>query len=135
MARNPFDDLEQLFDRMEAQFEGSTAFGTSDTALDVIEEADAYVVEAELPGFDPEDLQLTYADGRLSIQADRSEAVERADDASFVRRERSTTVDRSVRVPDGVDADAIEADFDAGVLTVRLPKLDPGEGGRRIEIE
>lgn len=135
MARNPFDDLEQLFDRMEAQFEGSSAFGTTQTPLDVIEEGDAYLVKAELPGFDADDLDLTYADGRLQLRADRSTHVEQSDDAAYVRRERSTTVDRTVRIPEGVDADGIEADFDAGVLTVRLPKLDPDDGGKRIEIE
>ena len=135
MTRNPFDDLEQLFDRMEAQFQGSTAIGAASTAVDVIEEPDSYLVEAELPGFEPDDLELTYADGQLSLQAERSEHVEEADDASFLRRERTASIDRTVPVPNGVDADAIEADFDAGVLTVTLPKVDPDEEGKRIEIE
>lgn len=135
MPRNPFDDLEQLFDRMEAQFEGSTAIGTTSTAVDVIEETDAFVVQAELPGFEPDDIELTYGDGTLYLNGERAERVEAGDDASYLRRERTTTIDRTIPIPDGVDADGIEADFEDGVLTVTLPKLDPDDGGKPIEIE
>lgn len=137
MSPSPFDDLEQLFDRMEAQFEGSTTMGTSSTAVDVIEEPDAFLVNAELPGFETEDIDLSYGDGQLYLQGERSELVERADDASFLRRERTATIDRTIPIPEQIDAESIEADFEAGVLTVTLPKLDPDDedGGKPIEIE
>ncbi|WP_248517341.1 Hsp20/alpha crystallin family protein [Salinarchaeum laminariae] len=130
MARTPFAELERLFDRMESQFDGQAAMGRG-IAVDVIDEDDAFTVEAELPGFEAGDLDLTYSEGRLSIAADREERVE----TEFVRNERRTAVERTVRLPDPVDADAIEADLDErGVLRITLPKEAPEEVGQRIEI-
>lgn len=130
MTRTPFGELERLFERMESQFEGQAGFGQG-MAVDVIDEDDEFVVKAELPGFQAEDLDLTYSEGRLSIAADREEAIE----TDFVRNERRTAMERTVRLPDPVDADAIEADLDDfGVLTVTLPKEAPEEVGKRIEI-
>jgi HSP20 family protein len=130
MARNPFAELERLFDRMESQFEGKGDFGRG-AAVDVIDEDDQFVVEAELPGFEAEDLDLTYSEGRLSIAAEREERGE----TDFVRSERHSAVERTVRLPEPVDADAIDADLDdQGVLRVTLPKEAPEETGKRIEI-
>jgi len=130
MARNPFAELERLFDRMESQFEGQASFGTS-VAVDVIDEDDQFVVEAELPGFEAEDLDLTYSEGRLSIAAEREEHLE----AEYVRSERKHAVERTVRLPEPVDADAIDADLDErGILRITLPKEAPEETGKRIEI-
>jgi len=131
MSRNPFEELERLFERMETQFEGEAAFGGREIDVDVLDEGDTYLVAAELPGFEVEDLELTYADGRLSIAAEREERVE----GEFVRSERTTSVDRTVRLPEPVDADGIEADLAEGVLSVTLPKEAPEEEGHRIEIE
>ncbi|AGN01499.1 heat shock protein Hsp20 [Salinarchaeum sp. Harcht-Bsk1] len=130
MARNPFSELERLFDRMESQFEGQASFGST-VAVDVVDEDDQFVVEAELPGFEAGDLELTYSEGRLSIVAEREEHVE----ADYVRSERKHAVERTVRLPEPVDADAIDADLDdRGVLRVTLPKEAPAEAGKRIEI-
>lgn len=130
MTRNPFAELERLFERMESQFEGQASFGQG-IAVDVVDEDDQFVVKAELPGFEAEDLDLTYSEGRLSIAADRVEAIE----TDFVRNERRTAVERTIRLPDPVDADAIDADLDdLGVLRVTLPKEAPEEVGKRIEI-
>jgi len=135
MARNPFDELEQLFDRMETQFEGRTTLGGGSVPVDVLEDDASFVVRADLPGFDAGDLDLTYSEGRLYLDAERSEAVEAEDDASYVRQERTESVERTVTIPGEVEADGIEADFDRGVLTVTLPKVDPEDSGHRIEIE
>ncbi|GAB3689198.1 Hsp20/alpha crystallin family protein [Salinarchaeum chitinilyticum] len=130
MARTPFAELERLFDRMESQFEGQGTIGRG-IAVDVIDEDDEFLVEAELPGFEAEDLDLTYSEGRLSIAAEREERVE----TEFVRNERRTAVERTIRLPDPVDADGIDADLDErGVLRITLPKEAPEEVGQRIEI-
>jgi HSP20 family protein len=130
MARNPFAELERLFDRMESQFEGQSGFGHS-VAVDVIDEDEQFVVEAELPGFEAEDLDLTYSEGRLSIVAEREERIE----TDFVRSERRNAIERTVRLPEPVDADAIDADLDdRGILRITLPKEAPEETGKRIEI-
>jgi HSP20 family protein len=127
---NPFDEVERLLDRMNAEL-GSAG---GDVAVDVEERDDEYVVTADLPGFEGDDVAVTLDEGVLDIEAERDETREEAT-GEFLRRERTReSVRRSVRVPGEVDAERTEARYRNGVLTVRLPKSG-GDGGRRIEVE
>lgn len=136
---NPFDELEDLFERMSRQFEGaewSTMTGNA-IAVDLLDEDDAYELIADLPGYDRDDIDLTIADGALHIEAERSESTEEADPAiDYVRRERRRSrVTRTIRLPEPIEEDAAEARYANGVLTVNLPKREPGADGTQIDIE
>lgn len=131
---SPFDDLEELFDRMSREFGGELPV-SSGVRVDVIDREDEYEVVADMPGFENDDIDVTFVDGTLRIQADA--AVEYEDEeGEYVRRERrKRSVSRSVRIPNPIDEDEIAAGLSDGVLRVTLPKQSSGGSGHRIEIE
>ena len=135
MARNPFEEIERMFDRMSDQFdplEGGPLeagpFGGS-VAVDVEDAGDAFVVSADLPGYDREDIDVQLAGERLTLSADHSESTETGDEGRYVRRERrQRSVSRTLRLPEPVDEAGTEATYNHGVLTVTLPKAEPDDG-------
>jgi HSP20 family protein len=131
---NPFEEFEQLYDRMSQELgEGAFAGVSGSVPVDIEDREDAFVVTADVPGFSKEEFDVTLADRTLRIDAEREESAEEIE-ADFVRRERSrTSASRSVRLPETVDEEGITATYDRGVLTVTLPKL--GGDGHRIEVE
>jgi HSP20 family protein len=132
MERNPFDEIEEMLEGMSQQFD---EFGGATTVpVDVVEEEDAFLVLADLPGYDSDDLELRLSGRHLEIDAERTDETE-SEDETYVRRERTRrSVERSVRIPGDVEEDGVTATLEEGVLTVRLPKTDAGDG-KRIEIE
>ncbi|TKX75666.1 Hsp20/alpha crystallin family protein [Halorubrum sp. GN11_10-6_MGM] len=178
--RDPFDEIEDLLERMGREFEelGGTLEGTGpevprfpgarDVDVDVIEDDESITVVADLPGFDADDVDVELRDDALVIAGSREEstdlavddaaddpdagddldaaddpdagdsddAVEGADEVRYHRRERRLrSVSRRVPIPEPVEADAATASFDAGVLTVTLPKRSPDDDrGHTIDV-
>lgn len=139
--RNPFEDLNQLFDRMSQQVDTGDwhSLGGDSIAVDVADTGDAIEIRADLPGYERDEIDLTLSEGSLRIQADRETTAEEEEaegDVRYLRRERRRQSHRrSVRLPDPVDEENSNAKYNKGVLTVTLPKLDPDDIGRQIDIE
>jgi HSP20 family protein len=91
-------------------------------AMDLVEGEDSYVLRADLPGLGEGDVKVEYEDNVLTISGERkTEREERK--GGYVRYERASgAFTRSLTLPAGVDADAIEANFANGVLEVSIPK-------------
>lgn len=135
--RNPFEEIEQMFDRLSRQFE-EEPFGlmgmAGSIAVDVADHDDEFVVTADLPGFDKDDIDVSLADRTLQIEADHEEE-ETEESADYLRRERNRqSMSRSLTLPESVDQEGISASLNNGVLTVTLPKREQ-DGGHRIDIE
>ena len=93
-------------------------------ALDVVESEDEYLVTASLPGINPEDLEITFEDNRLTIKGESKEE-EEVDEARFHLRERRFgSFTRSIKLPSGIESDKIEANYDKGVLKLHVPKVE-----------
>jgi HSP20 family protein len=91
-------------------------------AMDIVETDDHYVLRADLPGLSEGDVNVELDDNVLTISGKRSSEHEETKNG-YRRVERSYgSFSRSVRVPEGVDADGIEANFDKGVLEVKVAK-------------
>ena len=91
-------------------------------ATDIVESDTHYILRADLPGVAEEDLSVKLDGDVLTISGERRSQSEQRQ-GGYVRYERSTgSFRRSVRLPEGVDGDAIEANFDRGVLEVTVPK-------------
>ena len=122
---DPFDDLEEIIDVMTGG-----ARPTGNLQVDLADTGDAFVVVADLPGYEPDDLDVKLTDKTtLSLAAERdTETVDEVD--RYVMRERTReSVSRTVALPGPVDETETEASFNDGVLTVRLPKRsEPDEG-------
>jgi len=127
---SPFSELMTLRQAMDRLFD-DTVFrpvnGYSDVTrlpLDVRSTPDALLVEAELPGMRPEDVDITVENGTLTIRAE--DRLERsAEEGDWLVREIARgTVMRTVTLPTGLEADKAEATFEHGVLRLRIPKAE-----------
>jgi len=91
-------------------------------AVDVTDTDKGFEITAELPGLSEKDVEVGFADGTLTIKGEKKEEKEERKKDYFVSERRYGSFQRAFSVPDGVDADKIEATFKNGVLTVTLPK-------------
>ena len=102
-------------------------------AMDLVEADDHFVLKADLPGLAEEDVAIEVQDNVLTISGSREAEHERKE-KGWYRLERSYgSFSRSLTLPDGVDADKVEASFDRGVLEIRVPKPEERKP-RRISI-
>jgi HSP20 family protein len=91
-------------------------------AMDLAEEKDSLVLKADLPGMSEDDVDVEVKDGVLTISGERK-AEERKEEKGYYRIERSFgSFSRSLTLPEGIDPDKVSAEFDNGVLEVRIPK-------------
>lgn len=102
---------------------------------DIEDQGDHFLLEAELPGFRREDIQVDLSDNRLTISARHSDEQEKKD-KNYVRRERSYgSYQRSFDIS-AIQADAITAEYHDGVLALKLPKRDELKPvARKLEIQ
>ncbi len=117
--RNQYN-LERAMNRI---FDLETEQLPSGFPLDVIENDAEYIVKASVAGFDPEKMEITYDDNTLSIKGEIEEENKDFEEGKYHIRERSFgSFYRSISMPGVIEADAISADSENGILTIRLPK-------------
>jgi HSP20 family protein len=98
--------------------------------VNIAETDRGYRVEAPLPGVRPEDVEITFEGGVLTIKAKRSEE-RRREEASYVRREVVFgNYQRQIQLPGDVKAEEIKATFDNGVLTIDVPRAQRPQPAR-----
>ena len=142
---NPFEEFERILDRMSRQLtDASSRWDRGDSLtewtgaeeqfpIDVMDEGDRFVATIDLPGFEREDVSIHLHDQTLQIEAERTSEMDE-ESGTFVRRERRRrSMTRSIRLPDVVEEEDVEAEMHNGVITITLPKLVPDEG-HEIEI-
>ncbi len=93
-------------------------------ALDAVEEDDKLVVRASLPGIDPGEIKVTIEDGVLTIDGETKVDEEGKVGNYLIRERRTGSFHRAVRLPDTVDVDQAETNYDEGILTVAFPKAE-----------
>jgi HSP20 family protein len=144
----PSNDLASLHHTMDRLF--SDVFGDSFAGrgegeglmaptyylpVDIKETENGYLVEAPVPGFKPEDVEVTFSDGVLTINATRREEREEKEEGRYLRREIAFgNYQRRIALPGDVQSDNIKARFDDGVLRVEVPRASRPEP-RRIEVQ
>ncbi len=124
---NLFDDFDQRF------FGGQISIFKTD----ILEKDDRFELQAELPGFDKEDIKIDLQDDRLTISAEHKESKETHDEkTNYIHKERSFgSFSRSFHVAN-IDTQNISASYQNGVLTLTLPKSKPETPpSRTIEIQ
>jgi HSP20 family protein len=121
------------FDPFSWDFQRLTRAGRSYAMpMDVVRQENGVVFKFDIPGIDPESVEVTVDRGVLSVGVKREE--ERTENGKFVLRERTTgSVTRRVSLPENLDADAIDASYRNGVLEVTIPVLEQAKP-RKIEI-
>lgn len=128
-----FDPFREMEEMERSFFGGSRAVSVFRT--DVSDTGDSYKLEAELPGFNKEDIKIDIENDCLTISAERK--LENKDEkANFVKRERFYgSFSRSFDVS-GVNVEGIEAAYSDGILTLTMPKKQEQlPASRRLEIK
>jgi HSP20 family protein len=125
---DPIRDLLAIQQRLDRFKPGPAGWAPS---VDLHETDTQYVVTAELPGLDRDDLHIDMRDGRLTLSGVRRERGEACEQFHRVERGHGS-FSRSFHLPLPVDTDRITADLKDGVLTVTCPKAD--SPARRITI-
>jgi len=134
-ARIQMDSLFAHALGLHGQWQSATGASTPAwaPALDISERTDAYLVTVELPGVKLDDLQITLEDGLLTIQGERHFANDSSEE-QFHRVERSSgAFRRSITLPAHVEADAVEASMEDGVLPILVPKAEEAKP-KRIQV-
>jgi len=138
-----FDDFEwgswrspwrrPLFD-VEPLLRGEVTWGKV-PAVDVTDSVTAYEVTAELPGLDEKNIEVKFSEGTLTIKGEKKEEREEKKKDYHLSERRYGSFQRSFSVPDGIDAEKIEATFKNGLLTVTLPKTaEAQKKEKKIEV-
>jgi HSP20 family protein len=125
-------DLQRQFDRL-----ARTSFGPSaGMPMDAVRREGEVELRFDVPGIDPDSIEVTVDRGVLSVSATRTDERSEGENDSekFVVRERRTgTVTRRVRLSENLNAEAVEADYRNGVLQVRIPVLEQAKP-RKVEV-
>jgi HSP20 family protein len=138
---DPFRDLMSIQSELNQLF-GRTFSGEGERVrgadwvppLDAHETTDRFVITVELPGLGPEDVDISVEDNVLTLTGERRFYADRSEDEFHRIERRYGTFARSLTLPATADANAIEASFDAGVLTITVPKREEAKP-RKIQVK
>jgi HSP20 family protein len=142
---DPFEDLRSGQDEMGpmlaralgryGQRQGAAADATLAwaPALDISERKDAYLMTVELPGVKLDDLQITLEDGLLTVQGERHFADDSSEQQFHRVERRYGAFRRSITLPTHVQADAVEATVEDGLLQIMVPKMEEAKP-KRIQV-
>jgi HSP20 family protein len=129
------NELNQLFGRTYGGEAGERVRGAAwAPPLDVHETADRFVITVELPGLGPDDVEISVEDNVLTLSGERRFYDERSENDFHRIERRFGSFARTLTLPSTADAEGIEASFDAGVLTISVPKREEAKP-RKIEVK
>jgi HSP20 family protein len=143
----PFETLrrqvDRLFDEFPSRktisefepFERFVGAWPAQPPVDFVEKEKEYEISAELPGLDEKSVEVKLSNGMLSIGGEKKEEKEEKKEGCYFSERHFGSFKRAFRLPEGVDKDKIQASFDKGVLTIRLPKTPEAQKAeKKIEI-
>ncbi|MDR2184713.1 MAG: Hsp20/alpha crystallin family protein [Treponema sp.] len=114
------------FDRYMESFFGESPMtpvrSAAQPAVDVRETEGAYILEAELPGYDEKAIEVHMDGGVLTIASKKEEQSEKKGEKFIIRERRSASFSRSFKLPENADLDAISANFNNGLLCLEIKK-------------
>ena len=129
---SPSWDVDRFFNRFDREDWNNDL--TWRPAVDVTEKEDGYLVHAELPGLNKDDVKISFENNVLTLSGEKKLEHEENKD-NYHRVERAYgKFERSFRLPEGVNAEAIKASYKNGVLTVDIPKSEKAKP-KEIEIK
>ncbi len=130
LLSNEYALMDDLFNQF---FKVGEESRVSSLKADVIKTQKGFEVEIEIPGFNKEEINVSYEKDLLTVWAERKPA-EQSEENSYVRLERALKVKRSFIVK-GIDEEKITAKYENGVLLLTLPLKERVEGAKKVYIE
>ncbi len=132
------DSFDKMFNDAFKSFWGDNELGRHDAfRTDVIDQGDNYLLQAELPGFQKEDINIDLKNDLLTISASHKEEKNEEDKNKYIRKERYySSYSRSFRV-NNIEAGDIDASYNNGILEVIFPKkeLEAKDSVQKIEVK
>lgn len=132
------DPFDKMFDDAFRDFWGNNGLERRDTfRTDVIDQGDNYLLQAELPGFNKEDIHIDLKNDLLTISASHKEEKNEEDQNKYIRKERYySSYSRSFSV-NGLEAEDIDASYNNGILEVKFPKkeIETKDSVQKIEVK
>ena len=125
---DPFRD----FDRQLAEQMAGLRAAPRSVPMDAYRREDQFVIHLDLPGVDPDAIELTVEQNVLTIKAEGRFELEEGDELVISERPQGSYA-RQLLVGESLDTDRLEADYDQGVLTLRIPVAEAAKP-RRVEI-
>jgi HSP20 family molecular chaperone IbpA len=126
-----FDDMDRVF---RSFFDEDVLSSGSRLNVDVREEENSYILEAELPGLSEKDIDVKVENDLLHISTRKEEKKEEKSDGYLLKERRSSSYHRSFVLPKDVDREKIDANFANGLLTLSIPKVEAAKA-RQIEVK
>ncbi|SPD75925.1 Small heat shock protein C2 [uncultured Desulfobacterium sp.] len=117
-GREPFGDV--FFDRLWPEWTGETGEKLA-PSLDFSEKDGNYILTAELPGMNREDISINIEDGYVTVSGKKEEKIEEKEPNYYLKETRTGSFSRSIKLPGKVMEDKVEAVYKDGVLTVTMP--------------
>ena len=131
------NEVNRLFNRELSSSEDGSNVETSQwmPLVDIIEEKDKFIVAVDVPGIEPEKIEISVDNNFLEISGKRTNQVKEENKNGYLRVERSSgTFCRRFSLPDSADLDNIQAKNKHGELTITIPKRE-AKVTRRIEVQ
>ena len=125
---DPFRDFDRLVAEQMAGLHGAPR----SVPMDAYRRGDQFLIHLDLPGVDPDAIELTVEQNALTIKAERRFEPEEGDELVITERPQGIFT-RQLLVGESVDTNPLEADYDQGVLTLRIPVAEAAKP-RRVQI-
>ena len=126
-----FDDIDRIF---HSFLDEDNGVNTNLPRVDVRDEKNSYVLEAELPGTTEKDIDVKVENDLLQISTKKEEEKEEKEEGYLMQERRSASYHRSFMLPKDTDREKIEANFKNGLLTLTIPKTEVAKP-RQIEVK
>jgi len=129
-------EIDRLFDDFTRGFPALSGNGANALvpSMDVTETDKEIEITAELPGLEEKDVQVNVADNLLTIRGEKKAEKEQKDKNYRLVERSYGSFERTLELPDGVNADAIKANISKGVLKVSIPKPAPAQA-KKIDVK
>ena len=125
---DPFREMVTMRGAMDRLIENSLSDEAAPSewglALDVVEDEDSYIVKASVPGVKPEDIDITYEKGMLTVRGELKDESESTKGQYHLRERRYGSFTRTINLPATVKAEEIKANYQDGILTLKMPKAE-----------
>jgi HSP20 family protein len=139
---NPFREMVEMQRQMDRIFEDvGRAVGDGEwsavgkwLALDVHDNGEAYTVQADLPGMNPDDIDITLHENTLTISGEFMQPEAPEGTQNVLNERRYGSFRRSITLPNAIDADNVEANYEDGVLQLTIPKSEAAKP-RQISVK
>ncbi len=127
------EEMARFFDETRSRWGGEGELTAWSPSINVYEENDRIVMEAELPGMKKDQIEVSVQDHMLTVSGERTEEKEIKEDDYYRHERRYGAFSRSISLPSPVDSKKIDASYKDGVLKLTIPKAEEAKA-KRVEV-